>query len=236
VQRGIWALIPGVNKDSQIEEVDLMKGLTCLLSAKAFRLILAFMFILSFGAVATVHAETLPTMYAFPMNNYVYLSGITPGITYDIALYDDDILSSPDVPESAGQFSSSDSDDFYDAFTEGVHMESGDRITISEFPGDGSYRELILSELVVTDVGPNTEIITGTSNVASSVTVTIFYDFEEENNPTNQNERTSTEVINGSWSVNFNEPQGSYGTYDIVSSTEGTASQPDADGDCTIIS
>lgn len=110
-------------------------------------------------------------------------------------------------------------------FPESLTLDPGDRITV-EF--EGLFRELIIPDLNVNLVDVRNDIILGSSNLASPVLTTIFFDGGQVG-------RTS-EVIDGSFAADFSVPQGSEGTYDITSQDHGTVMQVDVDGDMCMVS
>jgi hypothetical protein len=162
-------------------------------------------------------APNIATMMVFPYENTMNFSGdgTFEGI-YTITLIGSGI-------EFTGTFNYPSGEWFI--FPESVSIDPGDRITV-EF--DGLFRELIIPNLVVDLVDIRNEKISGSSNQASPVFVTIFFDG-------GQVSRTC-EVIDGSFTADFSVPQGSEGTYDITPEDSGIVSQSDADGDMCLVS
>lgn len=110
-------------------------------------------------------------------------------------------------------------------FEESLILEPGDRIVV-EF---GSLlREIIIPDLNVNLVDIKDDKIFGSSNLASPVLTTIFFDG-------GQVSRTS-EVIDGYFTADFSVAQGSEDIYDMTSQDAGTVMQVDTDGDMCLVS
>ena len=162
-------------------------------------------------------APNIATMMVFPYERSLNFSddGTSEG-TYTITLVGTGI-------EYTGTFTYP-SDEWF-MFPEDVAIDSGDRITV-EF--NGLFRELIIPNLVVDLVDIRNEKITGSSNLASPVLTTIFFDG-------GQVSRTS-EVIDGNFNADFSVVQGSEDIYDITAQDSGTGMQVDTDGDMCLVS
>lgn len=159
----------------------------------------------------------IASMMVFPYENMMNFSGdgTSEGI-YTITLIGSGI-------EFASTFNYPSGEWFM--FPESVTIDPGDRITV-EF--NGLFRELIIPNLVVDLVDIRNEKITGSSNLASPVFVTIFFEGGQVSR--------SSDVIDGSFIADFSVPQGIEVIYDITAQDHGIVTQMDQDDDTCIVS
>ncbi len=160
-----------------------------------------------------------PTIAVDVVNGSIWGWEFTPMADVTVTLDDPDTPASPDQtlirPTDEGGYFNLD-DVTYE-------MQPGLTIGVT----DGSLvKELVVVDLAVTSVDPDTDIVAGTVSPDSTVWCDAWTKFDGQSR--------SVLSAGGQWEFDFSQPDGDFGPLDLEPNNDGQAYVDDADGDMTI--
>ena len=177
-------------------------------------LVLLLVFFGVFGLTHKASAQGAPWIHVDPQHNWVSAHDFTSGATLTFKVFKGgiEVASVDRAADANGHY-------FLDGFEHGQDIVAGDEVRVTD---GGTTKSLLVKELLITQIDPGTEVVSGMSTPGETVDVHV-------NDPPDGGGATQSVLAGlGLWSADFT------GTFDITASTHARAQIEDGDGDATV--